>query len=62
MPWFLVWSTSGGAVLNVIANLLLLPRYGIAGAALASTVTYAGLLGATTAFVRVRHLPVVVAL
>jgi O-antigen/teichoic acid export membrane protein len=62
MPWFLVWSTSGGAVLNVIANLLLLPRYGIAGAALASTVTYAGLLALTTAFVRVRHLPEVVAL
>jgi O-antigen/teichoic acid export membrane protein len=62
MTWFLVWSTCGGAVLNVIANLLLLPRYGVPGAALASTVTYAGLLAATAVFMRVRHVPAVAAL
>jgi O-antigen/teichoic acid export membrane protein len=46
----------------VIANLLLLPRYGVPGAALASTVTYAGLLAATAVFMRVRHVPAVAAL
>jgi O-antigen/teichoic acid export membrane protein len=55
MPWFLAWSTAGGASVNAIANVVLLPRFGIGGAALASTITYAGLLCATVLFLGSPH-------
>jgi O-antigen/teichoic acid export membrane protein len=55
MPWFLAWSTAGGAGVNAIANVVLLPRFGIGGAALASTITYAGLLCATVLFLGSPH-------
>jgi O-antigen/teichoic acid export membrane protein len=47
MPWFLVWATLAGAVANVWLNVALLPRWGIAGASVASSLTY-GLLLVTT--------------
>jgi O-antigen/teichoic acid export membrane protein len=40
MPWVTVAAPCLGAVLNVLLNLLLLPHYGIVGAAAASTVAY----------------------
>ena len=55
MPWFLVWSTGAGAVVNGVTNVVLLPRFGINGAAIASTATYGALLCATTLFLGTRH-------
>lgn len=52
MPWFVVLNTGGGAVFNVLLNLVLVPRFGILGAAAASTVTYAALLLATTIYLQ----------
>ncbi len=43
MPWVTVAAPCVGAVLNVLLNLFLLPRYGIVGAAAASTVAYAAM-------------------
>lgn len=35
-----IWSTIGGAILNVILNIILIPRYGINGAAIATLISY----------------------
>jgi O-antigen/teichoic acid export membrane protein len=45
MPWFLVGAMASAVVGNVGLNLVLIPAFGIAGAAAASTATYALLLG-----------------
>ncbi len=50
MPWFLVYSTLAGAIVNVIANLLVIPGYGFVGAAAVSSVTYTLLLVSTTVY------------
>jgi O-antigen/teichoic acid export membrane protein len=47
LPWSLVAVTLAAAIANVWLNVALLPRFGIAGAALASTLTYALLLVTT---------------
>ncbi len=35
-----LWSTIGGAVLNVVLNIFLIPKYGIEGAAIATLISY----------------------
>jgi O-antigen/teichoic acid export membrane protein len=40
MVGYLVWMAGVGAVVNLVGNLLLVPRMGISGAALASTISY----------------------
>ncbi len=55
MPWFLVWSTAAGALVNAVANVVLLPTFGINGAAIVSTATYGVLLCATMGFLGTRH-------
>lgn len=45
MPWFLVGATASALIANVGLNLVLIPAFGIAGAAAASTATYALFLG-----------------
>lgn len=52
MPWFLVAATSFAAIMNILFNLRLIPAFGIAGAAGASSATYALLLGLTFCYLR----------
>jgi enterobacterial common antigen flippase len=52
MPLFAVLAPAAAAVLNVGLNLLLLPRLGIAGAAVASTVAYAVMLCSSIIYLR----------
>jgi O-antigen/teichoic acid export membrane protein len=39
-PGYTVWASSIGAVANILANLILIPRMGISGASLASSISY----------------------
>jgi O-antigen/teichoic acid export membrane protein len=50
MPWFVILSTASGVFVNLMLNVWLIPRNGIAGAAAASSATYAALLVATTIY------------
>ena len=50
MPWFLVYSTLAGAVVNVIANLIVIPAHGVVGAAAVSSATYFLLLVSTAVY------------
>lgn len=51
-PWFLVGATGAGLGLNLLLNMRLIPAFGIAGAAAASTVVYATLLATSAVYVR----------
>lgn len=50
LPWFLAISTAASAVLNLALNALLIPRSGISGAAIASSIAYAFLLLITSTY------------
>lgn len=52
LPWFLVGATCSTAIINILLNLELIPRFGIAGAAGASSASYALLLGFTFWYLR----------
>lgn len=54
MPWFIVGATSFAAIMNILLNLRLIPAFGIAGAAGASSASYALLLGFTLWYLRKR--------
>jgi stage V sporulation protein B len=53
MPWFVIASTAAAVIVNLVCNALLIPRFGIGGAATASSLTYAMLLVASVAYLRV---------
>jgi O-antigen/teichoic acid export membrane protein len=44
MPWVTVYSPGIAAILNVILNLILVPRFGISGSSIASTISYSLML------------------
>jgi O-antigen/teichoic acid export membrane protein/SAM-dependent methyltransferase len=52
MPVVTVVAPAAASVLNIALNLVLLPRVGIEGAAIASTIAYALMLGVSLAYVR----------
>ena len=54
MPPIAIWSPAAASIINVFMNLLLLPRLGIQGASIASTLAYAFMLGASTVYLFVR--------
>ena len=51
-PRYIVWASSAAVVANVIGNLLLVPRMGISGASLASSVSYSIMSGVVTWYYR----------
>ena len=53
---FSLYATMVGAVLTIALDFLLIPRWGIAGAAVASTVSYAAILGVVLLVIRFRLL------
>lgn len=55
MPLVTVLSPALASVLNVLLNLLLLPRLGIAGAALSSTAAYAVMLACSLLYIRMKR-------
>ena len=44
-PQYIVWASATAVVANVIGNLVLVPRMGISGASLASSVSYSNVGG-----------------
>ena len=52
MPWFVIAATGVAVFVNLGCNALLIPRFGIGGAATASSLTYALLLVASLAYLR----------
>ena len=60
MPWVPVLATALAVVLKLAANVLLIPTYGMAGAATAASVTYALLFASSVVYVRSNRPPVLV--
>ncbi|HKJ92343.1 MAG TPA: polysaccharide biosynthesis C-terminal domain-containing protein, partial [Longimicrobiales bacterium] len=57
MPWIAVASPGVAAGANILLNLALIPRFGITGASLASSVAYGFMLAASVIYVRQRRAP-----
>lgn len=57
MPWFAVFSTGAAAAMNLGLNGALIPRFGIEGAAAASSLTYALLLCTSGVYMVLRGRP-----
>lgn len=57
MPWFTAVSTGTAAAVNLAANAVCIPRFGIEGAAAASSLTYVLLLAASILYVLSRREP-----
>jgi O-antigen/teichoic acid export membrane protein len=57
MPWFAVISTGAAAAMNLAMNAALIPRFGIEGAAAASSITYALLLCVSGVYMVLRGRP-----
>ncbi|HEV2473111.1 MAG TPA: polysaccharide biosynthesis C-terminal domain-containing protein, partial [Chthonomonadales bacterium] len=55
MPPITVYSPAAAAILNVVLNIALLPRLGIVGASIASTVAYSAMLAASLTYIALRR-------
>ncbi len=55
MPWVTVYSPAFAALLNIGANLILIPRYGIVGASLSSVLAYGSMLAFSAVYILIVH-------
>ena len=55
MPIIVVISPLAALVLNVLLNLYFIPRFGIDGAAMTSSIAYSAMLGVTLIYLGVSH-------